>query len=531
MHDFAASLHHSIILDLPLTMDPLNIVLARPMLNFDRSLKSRFGVLPRYFSDKHSESLAMQGTQGSKGETKNAVRWFEDDEPSLIFHTADAWDEGSHGNQYNPSPDANDALVAVNMYACRFRTSKLVYAAGGIPAPEHEEVLSRQLSDAVRLTYFRFTMDAARDPLNTTNSDNAITHAFSLSAIPFDFPVVSHHHSMRQHEFVYGCTLKSGNFDAALEGAKIDCLIKINAESLRRQGIQATAEGRLPKFGEVDTRSVADILKSQQAGILDDDIRVFEMPQGCYGQEPAFVLKKDARSEDDGYLVFYSYDESQISPDGDAPDDSSSQLLILDASLIGLYPSQRAIVGIIDLPSRVPYGLHSSFVTAEQIESQFEQARIVKEAAGGPIDGQSYQVVTKEDKHVRPRVRSKTLTAVDRTEQIQQEIVERAAKKQADPTFFFWIAGLFWSLLRQLLQISGLSMTKPSAAVLVPTRVPTTRSCKSAPWPSDSLVLDDATFSSSPRASRRPALIRKVSVPVNDPDPRPHLPRLSSSNF
>ena len=107
MHDFACTRTHSIIMDLPLTMDPFNIVRSgKPMLSFDKSMKSRFGIIPRLYGGK-----------------KDQVQWFETD-GCMIFHTANAWDETKEGQ-----------VVAINLLACRFRTGKLAYRVGNLPPP------------------------------------------------------------------------------------------------------------------------------------------------------------------------------------------------------------------------------------------------------------------------------------------------------------------------------------------------------------------------------------------------------------
>lgn len=466
MHDFACSLHHSIILDLPLTMDPMNIVLAQPMLNFNRSLKSRFAVFPRYYD----------------GSDLSQVKWFEDPEPSLIFHTADAWDEGLSGQQY-AGPQSGDELVAVNMFACRFRTSKLVYAAGGLNAPSREEKLSAELADCVRLTYFRFSMQPSLDPLYQ-QGESEITHAFALSAIALDFPVTSQQHAMRQHRFLYGCTMREGAFDSALEGAKVDCIVKLDAESLRRKGMQMTAEGTLPRFEPVDERSVLDVLAQQAAGDTSNgDIRIFDLPRGVHGQEPALVPKKNAQSEDDAYLVFYAYDEAQLTADGDAPDDSHSQLWIVDASLMGRVSTEQATVARIDLPSRVPYGLHAAWITAEQIESQVKERKNVNAAI---IQDMAVAAPSKEAV-IRPRVRGKTISAADRNEQLERQILEAGEVAQRDQaSFALWVMGMFWLLMQHL-------------------RLASPRVAASTPAPS---------LKAKPKFSR-PSISRKCSAPTS----------------
>lgn len=420
MHDFGVSLHHSIILDLPLTMNPLNIVLAQPMLHFNRGLQSRFGILPRYFD----------------GSNQDQVKWFTDPEPSLIFHTADAWDEGLSGNQYLGA-EGDDELVAVNFYCCRFRTAKLVFAAGGMQAPPQEESMSRELSDVVRLTYMRFSM-SSNDP---SLRDNQITHAFALSAIPFDFPLVSHAHSMRQHRYMYGCTLRNGQFDSALEGAKIDCIVKIDAEALRRKGIDMAEKGQLQRFDEVDKRTVSEVLAQQRAGTGDDCIQIFDLPTGVHGQEPVFVPRSDAQSEDDGFLVFYAYDESQLLPDGTAPDSSRSQLYIVDAAKMGLSDPAAAVVGIVELPARVPYGLHSAYITAEQIESQL-QAR----NPNAEIIHKTLEIPT-STAPVKSRSASVSMAEVNKL--LDTDIAQQA-KKETELTVWMWCASIFWLLLHHM---------------------------------------------------------------------------------
>lgn len=434
MHDFACSLHHSIILDLPLTMDPMNIVLAQPMLTFNRTLKSRFAVFPRYYDGKDTSQ----------------VKWFESPEPSLIFHTADAWDEGLSGEQYDDSPSANDELVAVNMFGCRFRTSKLVYSVGGMVAPAHEEKLCRESEDNVLLTYFRFSMRPSLDPLYT---EDEITHAFALSAIPLDFPVTSQKHAMRQHRFLYGCTAREGRFDSELEGAKVDCIVKLDAESLRQQGIALTAQDALPRFEPVDKRGVLDVLEEQEAGHVENtNIRIFSLPRGIHGQEPALVPKKNAQSEDDAYLVFYAYDESQLLPNGEAPDDSHSQLWVIDASLMGVVSTEEATVARIDLPSRVPYGLHAAWITADQIDSQIKDrknanAAIIQDMA---ISTPLFSEET-EEKVIKPRLRGKTITAAERNDELEKQILEVGNMQDKDRAgFLIWFVGVFWMLMGHL---------------------------------------------------------------------------------
>ena len=55
------------------------------------------------------------------------------------------------------------------------------------------------------------------------------------------------------------------------------------------------------------------------------------MPSGYYAQESRFVPRHDAKTEDDGFLVFYVFDESQLDENGECRQDAKSELWIIDA--------------------------------------------------------------------------------------------------------------------------------------------------------------------------------------------------------
>ena len=72
-HDLAITEKYSILLDLPMTWDPAAVKAGWRKVDFDRSLPSRFGVLPRFGNDAD-------------------IRWFETP-PCYIYHTINAWEE------------------------------------------------------------------------------------------------------------------------------------------------------------------------------------------------------------------------------------------------------------------------------------------------------------------------------------------------------------------------------------------------------------------------------------------------------
>ncbi|MGW4244347.1 carotenoid oxygenase family protein [Nocardia sp. NPDC004722] len=73
-HDMAITENHSILMDLPLYNDPRAAAAGRFKIFFDRTLPSRFAVLPRY----------GEGAQ---------AKWFEG-ESGYIYHTVNSWEEG-----------------------------------------------------------------------------------------------------------------------------------------------------------------------------------------------------------------------------------------------------------------------------------------------------------------------------------------------------------------------------------------------------------------------------------------------------
>lgn len=78
-----------------------------------------------------------------------------------------------------------------------------------------------------------------------------------------------------------------------------------------------------------------------------DQVTESILPKGQYCGEPVFVPREDGASEDDGYLVFYTYDEAS----------DTSDFVILDASNIECAPIARVKLGV-----RVPFGFHGSWI-------------------------------------------------------------------------------------------------------------------------------------------------------------------------
>ena len=276
MHDFAPTRTHTILLNLPLTLAPHNLfsVPPVPLIHFDRTLPSEFIVFPRLLRSP---------------ETPREPIRFTEPEPSLIFHTANAWDE-YEGNQ----------LTSVNMLGCRFKSAKLVYAAAAVEAPQVEMMIGE--NDTVRLHYYRFAFPPDYNYVSSSTT-GVISHSFPLTGIPFEFPIVPTDLAMSACRYVYGCTMSSGSFDERLAGAaKVDCLVKIDVRGLIQRG-RARGEGK--NMDPVDGRSSWEIIQDCTKGIKGP-IEIFALPQGWYAQEGRFVPRVGSGlAEDDGYLLTY----------------------------------------------------------------------------------------------------------------------------------------------------------------------------------------------------------------------------------
>ncbi|KAG6355287.1 hypothetical protein INS49_003248 [Diaporthe citri] len=359
MHDFGASRNHTVILDLPLTLDPSNLARGVPVLSYDSRGKARYGVFPRYRPD--------------------LVQWFETN-PCVIFHTANCWDTVTHTGEMN---GANLQQTSVNLLACRLTSASLVFSTGNLPTPDVKPVPPEYAEEEqCRLYYYNFPL-SAND--GTDVPGHRIRHQWALSAISFEFPTLSPNHSMTEARYVYGCSTGSASYTVALgKAAKIDYLAKIDVKTLIERGVQQPPQ---PIKGCVDTRTVAEIRESCDP---NDPIKLFEMPDGWFAQEPRFVPRRESerKSEDDGWLLTYVFDESQLGPDGECDEDAVSELWIIDAK------TMKDVVARVKLPQRVPYGLHGSWFSEEEIKEQrpFTALRTLADQEGSALS-RSFQAM------------------------------------------------------------------------------------------------------------------------------------------
>ena len=315
IHDFGVSRHYTVIIDMPLSLDPFNLVHNEPIISFNPDGRTRLGVFPRH-SPRH-------------------VRWVTT-QACCIFHTVNTWDSDSKDNEVE---------AQVNMLVCRMTGPSIIFASGNLPVPSNQ-IASKE---ECRLYYYQITV------ANSTK----ITQQWALSAIPFEFPHVPKHLAMSATTFVYGCSVAEGNYASQLETAcKISSLAKVNVQKLLAKGL-ATPPTSI--IGCVDERQVEEILASNDP---EDPIQIFAMPEGWYAQECVFVPREGGQTEDDGWLLTFVFDESQLDEKGDAPDDAWSELWAIDAQ------TMKDVVMRVRLPQRVPYGLHGNWFSQQEIAQQ-----------------------------------------------------------------------------------------------------------------------------------------------------------------
>lgn len=78
-----------------------------------------------------------------------------------------------------------------------------------------------------------------------------------------------------------------------------------------------------------------------------DQINEFRLEQSEFCGEPVFAPRENSKSEDDGYLLFYTYNEES----------NTSDFVILDARDPASGPIARVRLGV-----RVPFGFHGSWI-------------------------------------------------------------------------------------------------------------------------------------------------------------------------
>ncbi|CAM6025493.1 unnamed protein product [Sphagnum balticum] len=145
-----------------------------------------------------------------------------------------------------------------------------------------------------------------------------------LSTLTIEFPHINDKYTGRKQRYVYGSIM--------------DDMLKI-------VGVAKYDLSLEPKLG---TRGLK----------IGGNIKgLFLHGDGRQGSEPIFVPRTPSKEllEDDGYLICFVYDKKV----------GCSEMVIIDAKTMASKP-----VGVVNLPTRVPGGLHSIFLSEEQLNNQ-----------------------------------------------------------------------------------------------------------------------------------------------------------------
>ena len=120
-----------------------------------------------------------------------------------------------------------------------------------------------------------------------------------------------------------------------------------------------------PKYGYLMMRGPEEMYDGFVKFDLQEERVVASVPygHGRFGGEAYFQPRENASSEDDGYLIDIVYDKTT----------DSSELCIWDAKT--LIESPEPIAKVV-APRRIPYGVHASFLTTEELEVQWENKDI-----------------------------------------------------------------------------------------------------------------------------------------------------------
>ncbi|KAG5539063.1 hypothetical protein RHGRI_019574 [Rhododendron griersonianum] len=156
------------------------------------------------------------------------------------------------------------------------------------------------------------------------NMKTGLASQKKLSVSAVDFPRVNESYTGRKQQFVYGTMLDSIT--------RVTGIIKFDLHAEPESG-----KTKLEVGGNVQG--------------------IFDLGPGRFGSEAIFVPRKLGISseEDDGYLVFFVYDEAS----------GKSAVNVIDAKTMSADP-----VAVVELPNRVPYGFHALFVTEVRATSR-----------------------------------------------------------------------------------------------------------------------------------------------------------------
>jgi carotenoid cleavage dioxygenase len=327
MHDMAITENHLLLLDVNLTIAPQVMMKSDHMpFLYDLSRPARIGVIPRDASDA------------------SELRWF-DIPATMIFHTANAWEEGDCIKFYACGVDEELLKIIIdehlqvklpdrqtevkhppklNLAAMFPFTRTAPHKGAGVRTGDHIAVdlttaapPLTQAQDEPTRGLFEWTLNMKTGAATQRCIYNGVV----------DFPVIHPNLLGRTTRYVY-----LAHF----------CLNPLNAQRILKIDLMAT---------------------DPQAHVVG----TVEYPPGVNGGEALFVPRQcdsaELDGEDDGYLLVYLHDELEI----------KSHFAVYDAKTMSPEP-----LAIAHLPQRVPYGFHGQYFTDAQLKqhaAQFVTAR------------------------------------------------------------------------------------------------------------------------------------------------------------
>ncbi|KDN44537.1 hypothetical protein K437DRAFT_136029 [Tilletiaria anomala UBC 951] len=144
MCDLGCSSSGTIIIDHPLSLDPINLLLCKNILDYDPSRAARFGRFPRHGPIN--------------------VAWVEIDDSFVVSYTANAWDDAAgQGNR-------------LNLLACRMNSATLIYTAGNMQSPANALPKGKSEAEKCHLYYWCF------------EDEGKLATEFTHSNVPIEVP-------------------------------------------------------------------------------------------------------------------------------------------------------------------------------------------------------------------------------------------------------------------------------------------------------------------------------------------------------
>ncbi|KAG0268287.1 hypothetical protein DFQ27_007138 [Actinomortierella ambigua] len=336
MHDFAVTDTYSIFIDAGPRVDmPNNLYKGLPVMGMDPSQPSRYAIIPRYFKKGRDE-----------------VRWFEAAACSIL-HTANAWD----------IKDAEGKVVAIHMLACRAErfpndlnaTQKM---SDGVESQKYTEPGSDEYSkrqpEAMYLSLYKFDL-----------IEGTVEHT-TICPIITEFPTMNYDWFLRpESRYVYMASIQE-----ATPGhmSKLHGIVKADVHAALELQRELREAGKL-QGTELGIENLARLQREHG--------QYYRFPGQFKGGEATFVSRgvdgqsQEDLAEDDGFLLVYVYDESQLDPETQLTikeeTEQVTELWIFDAQNI-----EQGPVAKIKIPRRVPYGFHGFHVRKSHIQENRE---------------------------------------------------------------------------------------------------------------------------------------------------------------